>query len=283
MNSRKTVLEILQSTTGYFQKHGVENPRLNAEHLLAHVLKLKRIDLYLEFDRELFEDELAPLRELVRKRGQGTPLQHLLGTVEFYGREFACDARALIPRPETEHLIEVLLPLVKASNGRRLIDVGTGTGVIALTLAAELPEAEVYAVDVSNAALALAQENATKLALSERVRFIKGDLLSDIDGPFDWIVANLPYIPSDDIPTLSPEVQFDPVSALDGGADGLDLIRKLILQASHKLTPNGGIALEIGHDQSERAFPLLEAANFRDIRIVKDYQGVPRFLIAHYG
>lgn len=283
MNSRKTVLEILQSTTGYFQKHGVESPRLNAEHLLAHVLKLKRIDLYLEFDRELFEDELAPLRELVRKRGQGTPLQHLLGTVEFYGRLFSCDARALIPRPETEHLIEVLLPQIKETNARRLIDVGTGTGVIALTLAAELPEAEILAVDVSDPALALAKENAGKLELSERVRFIKSDLLLEIDGAFDWIIANLPYIPSDDIPTLSREVQFDPVSALDGGADGLDLVRKLIVQASEKLTPNGAIALEIGHDQSERVFSLLEAANFRDIRIVRDYQGVPRFLIAHYG
>lgn len=283
MNPRKTVLEVLQSTAAYFQKHAVESPRLNAEHLLAHVLKLKRIELYLEFDRELFEDELAPLRELVRKRGQGMPLQHLVGTVEFFGRVFACDARALIPRPETEHLIDILLPLVQGTNARRLVDVGTGTGVIALTLAAELPETEVLAVDVSDAALALAQENAAALGLSDRVHFLNADLLSGIDGSFDWIIANLPYIPSDEILKLSREVQFDPPSALDGGADGLDVVSKLILQASGKLTPNGGIALEIGHDQSERVFSLLEAANFRDIRVVKDYQGVPRFLIAHYG
>ncbi len=282
MAPRKTVLEILQSTTGYFEKHGVESARLNAQHLLAHVLKMKRIELYMDSERELFEDELTPLRDLVKRRSQGVPLQHLLGTEEFYGRTFKCDSRALVPRPETERLIELLLPLLKG-RAVKVVDVGTGSGIIALTLASECPEATVIAIDNSPTALALARENAALLELSSRVAFESGDLLSTATGPFDLIVANLPYIPAGEIPGLAREVQHDPVSALDGGPDGLDLIRRLIEQAPAHLSSNGFIALEIGHDQSERVADLLRAANFRDIQIEKDYQDVPRFLIATHG
>ena len=282
MATRKSVLEIIQSTTGYFQKYEVESPRLNAEYLLAHVLKLKRIDLYMDFERSLFEDELAPLRDLVKRRSQGIPLQHLLGTDEFYGRTFKCDSRALVPRTETERLIELLLPLLK-DKAAHIVDIGTGSGIIALTLAAELPDAEVVAIDNSDMALALAEENAGLLELTARVIFQASNLLSDIPGPFQMIVANLPYIPAHELPGLSREVQHDPVSALDGGADGLDWIRKLIEQAPGKLTTGGQIALEVGHDQAGRVATLLETANFRDIRIEKDYQDVPRFIIATHG
>src|SRR3954447_6823793 len=143
-----TVLEVLQSTTGYFQKHDVESPRLNAEHLLAHVLGRKRIKLYLEFERDLREEELAPLRELVRRRRQGEPLQHLLGTVEFAGQTFLCDKRALVPRPETEHLLEHIANCKLPIADLRMVDVGTGSGVIALSLATKFPKAEVIAVDI---------------------------------------------------------------------------------------------------------------------------------------
>src|SRR5437867_5908883 len=155
-----TLLEVLQSTTAYFTKRKIESPRLNAEHLIAHVLKLSRLELYLEFETKLNETELAQLRELVRRRGQGEPLQHLLGTVEFCGQTFLSDKRAMVPRPETEELVELLKSEVSGQKSEiRILDVGTGSGVIALSLAKQFPEAEILAVDISEDALALAREN----------------------------------------------------------------------------------------------------------------------------
>src|SRR5437868_7600460 len=170
MTKAKSLLEVLQSTTAYFQKHKIENPRLNAEHLLAHTLGRTRMELYLEFERPLNDTELAPLRDLVKRRAQGEPLQHLLGTVEFCGHTFAIDKRAMVPRPETEELVELLQSRIE-NRASKIIDVGTGSGVIALSLAAKFPEAEIYAIDISEDALSLARENATQLRLSERVRF----------------------------------------------------------------------------------------------------------------
>ena len=278
----KTVLEVLRATTDYFARHGVESPRLNAEHLFAHVLGRKRIELYMEFDRPLGERELAPLRELVRRRGEGEPLQHLLGTVEFHGRLFAVDARALIPRPETELLMELTLKEPLPPNAR-ILDVGTGSGVIALTLAAERPDAVVTAVDVSSDALALARENAARLGLSERVKFFQSDLLSAVEGTFDLIVANLPYIPAGEIAGLSREVQRDPRLALDGGPVGTELIVRLLNEAKNHLNPGGRLALEIGHDQAAALAEEMKRQNYRDIRPVADYQNVLRFLFATYG
>src|SRR6266704_4766354 len=186
-----TVLQVLQATTAYFKKHSVESPRLNTEHLLAHVLGRKRIDLYLEFERVLTDSELAPLRALVKRRGEGEPLQHLLGTVEFCGHTFICDKRAMVPRPETEELVELLLQSTIHHPPSNILDVGTGSGVIALSLAAKFPEAQIHAVDVSEEALALARENAERLNLSGRVHFLESNLLRNIDGAFDLVVANL--------------------------------------------------------------------------------------------
>jgi len=279
-----TVLEILQLTTGYFQKHNIESPRLNAEHLLAHVLGRKRIELYLEFERQLNESELTPLRELVKRRAKGEPLQHLLGTVEFCGRTFLCDKRALVPRPETEQLVELLISSFKIEiPDSRILDVGTGSGVIALSLAAEYPEAEILASDISEEALALARKNADRLGLGAHVRFLKSELLENVEGTFDLIVANLPYISTEQRQTLSREVLHDPDIALFSGARGDELLRKLIAQAPSRLRPGGALALEIGIGQDKRLVSAMAKKNYRDICAKNDYSGVTRFLFARYG
>jgi release factor glutamine methyltransferase len=279
-----TVLEVLQSTTGYFQKRNIESPRLNAEHLLAHVLGRKRIDLYLEFERRLPESELTPLRELVKRRGSGEPLQHLLGTVEFCGRSFRCDKRALVPRPETEQLVELLISHFKSEIvSPRVIDVGTGSGVIALTLAAEFLEAEIVGIDISDDALMLAGENAERLGMAHRVRFLRSNLLESMQPSFDLIVANLPYVSTEDRQNLSREVLHDPEVALFAGARGDELMRQLIAQAPPWLRPGGMLAMEIGIGQSETLVAALAAKNYRDIWTEKDYSGVIRFLFARYG
>ncbi len=276
----KTVLEVLESTAKYFADRGVESPRLNIDLLLAHVLSIKRrMDLYMVFDRPLNPKELDTLRDLVKRRSQGVPLQHLLGTVEFYKREFACDGRALVPRPETEQLVERVLKLPLPDDAR-CVDVGTGSGIIALTLAAERPAFRVAATDRSGNALGLARDNATRLALAERVEFHQGDLLAALPGPFDLVAANLPYVPAGDIGTLSREVQHDPLLALDGGRDGLEIIARCVTQAHERLASGGRIALEIGHDQAARVRELLTAAGFAEAETPRDYQEVERFAFA---
>lgn len=277
-----TVLEVLQSTTAFFKKRDIESPRLNAEHLLAHTLKRKRIELYLEFERPLGETELAPLRELVRRRGQGEPLQHLLGTVEFAGRIFLCDRRALVPRPETEELVELLKSKIQSPKSK-ILDVGTGSGVIALTLAAQFPEAEVDAVDISDDALALARENAARLDLQGRVRFAKGNLLEGVEGTFDLIVANLPYVATGDRPALSREVLHDPAVAVFAGERGDEVVRELISAARDRLRPGGMLALEVGMGQAGSLAALLAEKNYHDIASIRDYCGVTRFLFGRYG
>ncbi|MBU6182530.1 MAG: peptide chain release factor N(5)-glutamine methyltransferase [Verrucomicrobia bacterium] len=277
-----TTLEVLNAAASYLDKQGVESPRLNAEHLLAHVLgRKKRIELYLEFERPLGEAERAPLRELVKRRGEGVPLQHLLGTVEFHGREFLCDARALVPRPETEQLVELAAKMLQAPS--RIVDVGTGSGVIALTMAFLFPEAGVAGGDVSGDALALAAANREGLGLAERVELLESDLLAAFAGPFDAVLANLPYIPTGEVAGLSREVRCDPLSALDGGADGLALVRRLVAEAGGKMSPGGLLALEIGIGQAAAVAEVLSSNNWRDIAVERDYQGAERFVFARHG
>lgn len=276
------VLDVLQSTTAYFKKRGVEDSRLNAEHLLAHVLRRTRMELYLEFERTLNETELAPLRELVRRRGGGEPLQHLLGTVEFCGETFLCDKRALVPRPETEQLVELVESRIEKREAR-IVDVGTGSGVIALSLAKKFPEGQIFAVDISADALGLARENAVRLNLNERVQFLRSDLLKNVEGFFDLIVANVPYIAAQDRRTLSREVLSDPEVALFAGARGDELVRELIEQASARLRPGGLLALEIGLGQGEALLSALAEKKYSDIYSENDYSGVIRFLFARYG
>jgi release factor glutamine methyltransferase len=283
----KTVLDVITATTGFFKRSGIESPRLNIEHLLAHVLGKRRMDLYLEFDRPLDEKELAPLRDLVRRRAQGEPLQHLLGTVEFLGLTLKCDSRALIPRPETEQLCEILVGEAKSGScawaSGPAVDVGTGSGCIALALANSLPALAVTGVDLSEDALALARENAAQVSLSDRVNFVRSDLLSEVPGPFGLVVANLPYIPTAELPRLQAEVLRDPAAALDGGGDGLEIIRRLIAAMPGKLIPGGRLALEIGLEQGAAILAELRALDYTDAKILKDYQGRDRFIFATHG
>ena len=278
-----TVLEVLQSSTDYFKKREIESPRLNAEHLLAFALKRKRIELYLEFERVLTESELVPLRNLVRRRGQGEPLQHLLGTVEFAGQVFVCDKRALVPRPETEQLVEKIADCRLPNASCRILDVGTGSGVIALSLAAKFPDARVTAADVSEEALSLARENAARLGLTDRVEFFRSDLLPDVDHAYDLIVANLPYIADGDRASLSREVAHDPDRALFGGERGDEIIRKLIEAAPSRMAPGGLLALELGLGQADALAALMLGKNYHDIKSERDYAGVIRFLFGRYG
>src|SRR5688572_14060369 len=277
-----TVLEVLQATAAYFNKRDIESPRLNAEHLLAHILKRKRIELYLEFERILTEEELSPLRDLVKRRGQGEPLQHLLGTVEFCGNVFLCDKRALVPRPETEQLVELLKSEIRNPKSK-ILDVGTGSGVIALSLAAQFPEATVTATDVSTPALELARENAERLTLSNRIEFSESDLLLYVTDVYDLIVANLPYIASADRAALSREVRHDPEVALFGGERGTEMVRKLIETAHSHLAPGGLLALEVGLGQAEELVALMAKKNYHDIEQIRDYSDVTRFLFGRYG
>jgi release factor glutamine methyltransferase len=280
-----TVLELIQNTTAFLQRKGVESPRLSIEYLLAEALGKRRLDLYLDYDQGLPEQILEPLRDKVRRRSEGEPLQHLLGFWEFFGRRFKTDRRALIPRPETERLAELILNQIRSttSPGTRLADIGTGSGVLAITLALEHPALEIVATDLSADTLALARENARVHEVDGRITWLETDLLSRVDTDFDFLVANLPYIPTAEIAKLSREVQHDPPIALDGGEDGLDVIRQFIEQAPSHLNPGGSIYLEIGILQSGSVAELLGKQKFRDISVEKDYQGVERFVIARYG
>ena len=278
-----TVLELLQNTTAYFAKRQIESPRLNIEHLLADALGKNRIELYLEFDREIPQQLLDPLRDKVRRRAEGEPLQHLLGHWDFYGRTFKTDRRALIPRPETELLVETVLGEIKPdkSSGSRLADVGTGNGILAITFALERPGMEVIGLDISEEALTLARENADRFEAG--VVFRRSDLLDATEGGYNWVVANLPYIATGELAGLPREVRFDPLIALDGGEDGLTIVKRLIESIPDKLASNSLVALEVGQGQAAEVARFLARQNFRDIAIKKDYQGIERILTARYG
>ncbi len=276
-----TLLDTLQKGTAYLEKHGVEEARLNMQHLIAHTLKCDRMQLYVDFDRPMDEAALVTLRDLTKRRGEGEPLQHLLGNVEFCDLVFKTDDRALIPRPETEELADKLLKVTTWPDSPRILDMGCGSGVLGLTLAGKIKDARGLLADISPDALNLARENAE--ALSIEAEFVESDLFSNIppeSGPFDLIVANLPYIPDSEITDLSREVQRDPETALAGGEIGTEIMDRLIAEAPNYLAEEGRIALEFGINQAEALSKSAEAAGFEKVKVIRDFGGIERFLFA---
>lgn len=277
-----TILDALQKGTGYLEKQGVESARLNMQHLLAHVVGCDRMQLYVNFDQEIEESKLEKLRQLMRDRAAGHPLQHLLGTVDFHGHEFICDERGLVPRPETETLVERLAKMSWPA-GVRILDMGCGSGVIGLSLASALREKapKVVLADVSPEALALTKENADKLAVALEgadVVMVQSDLFSGVEGRFDLIVANLPYISDADMKTLSREVQHDPALALRGGPQGTEVMEVFLAAVSSYLQPGGLAALEFGFGQGPRLREVAQSHGFANAELMKDDEGKERYL-----
>lgn len=268
-----TILKLLDWTTAYFTEHGVPSPRLDVELLLSEVLKLKRIDLYLNFEKPVSPPDLARFKALIQRRSQREPLQYILGHTHFFGRRFSVTPDVLIPRPETEQLVAHALEWLDAHpTATRVLDFGTGSGCIAITLALERPALQVSAVDVSEAALEVARGNAE--TLGAHVAFATPDAV-------DFLISNPPYIPSGEIPGLQPEVsRFEPHLALDGGEDGLAFYRQLLLEAHSRVTPGGALAIEIGMGQRDAIEGLTaQTAAWKLAVCHKDFAGVERILI----
>lgn len=281
-----TVLEVIQKSTAFLAKRGVESARLQTELLLAHVLKMPRMKLYLNFERVLVEAELEQLRTLVKRRGEREPLQHIVGSTSFCGLEIKVNKNGLIPRPETELLAERAWTFLSSIvvQPPTALDFGTGSGCIAIFLAVKCPAAQIHALDVSAEALALARENAAQNAVTEQIQFHHGDGFSALPAglKFNLIVSNPPYISSAEIATLEPEVRdYDPELALDGGEDGLDFYRQLATTAAQFLQPNGALMMEFGEGQAPAICEILKAQNWRIESVEKDYTQRERFLIAH--
>lgn len=278
------MLEAIKRGTEFLNKKGVESPRLQAELLLAHLLELPRMRLYLDFERVLTAPELEASRQLIKRRGQGEPLQHLLGSVSFCGLELAVNRHVLIPRPETELLAEQGWTFLnQLSRASRALDFGTGSGCLAIALAVNCPAAHIDAVDVSAEALEVARQNAARHGVAERTRFLQGDGFATLpaQGQFDLMISNPPYIPSAEIERLQPEVRdFDPRLALDGGPGGVDFFERFAVEGAPFLNSRGKLMVELGDGQAERVRVFFERQNWIVEQIVEDYTHRLRILIA---
>jgi len=280
-----TVLEAINLSTEYLRNKGIESPRLNAELLLAEILGLKRLELYLAFDRPIQENEKLSYRQSLQRRGKFEPLQYILGHEEFYGLEFIVNQNVLIPRPETELIIDHIKSYFSKQKIEKVLDIGTGSGNIAITLAKEIDKVQIEAIDISAQALSIAAENSRNHNTESRVRFLLGDIFSEeiVESlsKYDCIVSNPPYISLSDYLDLQIEVkQFEPEIALNDKSDGYKFYRRIIEISNRILNPNGTIFFEIGYSQSETIAEILNSHGFCDIKVFKDHSNIERVIQA---
>ena len=278
-----TILTILQWTTDYFREKQIPSPRLTAEVLLAHMLQTDRMYLYVHHDQPLETEERNRFKVLIKQRIQGVPTQYLVGKQEFWSLEFQVAPGVLIPRPETEHLVEAAINLASQFPQPTIVDIGTGSGIIAISLKKELPQASIHASEISETALTIARQNADLLLYgTNNIIFHQGDLFAPLAGmAFDLIVSNPPYISAVEYASISHEVkEHEPKEALYAGEDGLDIYRRLIPQAMSHLTPKGYVLVEIGYGQKKAVVELFEEHGLTIHKIVKDYAGIDRVVIA---
>src|SRR5687767_8748759 len=276
-----TLGALLDWTAKHLAQKGLEYPRLDAEVLLAHAVGCKRIDLYgIRHADVATAEQRQKYRELIQKRLEGCPVAYLVGSKEFFGLAFIVNPAVLIPRPDTEHVVMECIALAKSLPAPRIVDIGAGSGNLAVTLARELSKSQVTTIDRSGAALAVARQNAAKHGVAERIRFVEGDLFASLppEEHFDFVVSNPPYIPHDDIAKLPVGVRdYEPRQALDGGPDGFTLFQRLIEDARARLNPGGWLIVEIGAPQEEPARQRLQAlAEYELAPTVRDYSGHPR-------
>ncbi len=277
-----TVLDVLNKSTDYLNKKGIESPRMNAELLLADILKCKRLELYLMYDRPLTEKELTEYREYLKRRSTFEPAQYIIGTVEFYGLEFKVSPAVLIPRPETEILVEAVINSVNKEDELRIMDIGSGSGNISIAIAVNLPNAFVTGIEISESAIKVAEENLKKYDLNKRVSFLNYDILSvnrDELSDYDIIVSNPPYVSKADYGKVQKEIlNYEPDIAVTDFDDGYKFYREIISLSAQILKPNGKIFLEIAQGQSKKISEFMKENNFKEISIVQDYQKIDRVI-----
>lgn len=280
-----TVLEAIKLSTEYLEKKQVESPRTNAEILLADILHCKRLDLYLSFDKPLSENELNLYRESIKQRAMRIPLQYIVGYVEFFGLKINVNQNVLIPRPETELLVEKIINDFKSIKNLRILDIGSGSGNISLSLAKNLENSFVTGIDISDKAIEVAIDNAIKNSVAN-VEFKLLDIMTEEifnQGKFDLIVSNPPYVSKNDYQTLEPELKVhEPRVALTDNADGLTFYNRIITIAKNILKQQGYLYFEIGKDQHEIIYGLMNQQNFNNIKIQKDYSGIERMIYGQY-
>ncbi|HSW56055.1 MAG TPA: peptide chain release factor N(5)-glutamine methyltransferase [Ignavibacteriaceae bacterium] len=277
-----TVLESINLSTQYLNQKGIESPRTNAELLLAEILNCKRLDLYLSFERPLSEDEVQKYREHIKRRGNFEPLQYVIGKVEFYGLEFKVNPSVLIPRPETELLVENILNQFPKDEKLIILDIGSGSGNIAIALAVNLPSSKIVSTDVSEEALLVAKENSELNKVSERIKFVKHNILkNDLNNfpMFDVVVSNPPYVSKESYLTLQKEIKnFEPGIAVTDESDGYTFYRQISAKAHSKLNENGKLFFEVAQGQSEEVTEIMTKNNYKNIGVIKDYQNIDRVI-----